>query len=147
MTTTPTRNPNQVDPSVKELVTSAAKDVSTMLSAQVELAKAEMSASAKQAGSAFGLIAAAAALAGVAGLFLLVTIAYVLVAVGLPVWAGFGIVTLALIIIALIVGLVGVRHAKKVRGPEETKKQIELTKEAFASPTASASPSSPTSNI
>jgi hypothetical protein len=142
MTTTQTHDPNRVDPSVKELVTSAAHDVSTMLSAQVELAKAEVSASAKQAGSAFGLIAAAAALAGVAGLFLLVTIAYVLVAVGLPVWAGFGIVTLTLIIIALIVGLIGVRHAKKVRGPVETKKQIELTKEAFSdSPTSPASAS------
>jgi len=143
MTTTPTQDPNRVEPSVKELVTSAAHDVSTMLSAQVELAKAEMSASAKQAGSAFGLIAGALVLAGVAGLFLLVTIAYVLVALGLPVWAGFGIVTLVLIIIALILGLIGARHAKKVRGPEETKKQIELTKEAFSGPAGPASSSPP----
>lgn len=132
MTTTPTQDPNRVDPSVKELVTSAAHDISTMVSAQFELAKAEIRASAKQAGAAFGLIAAASALAGAAGLFLLVTIAYVLVALGLPIWAGFGIVTLVLFIIALILGLVGVRKAKKVKGPDETKKQIELTKEAFA---------------
>ena len=132
MTTTPTQDPNRVDPSVKELVTSAAHDISTMVSAQFELAKAEIQASAKQAGAAFGLIAAASALAGVAGLFLLVTIAYVLVALGLPIWAGFGIVPLVLLIIALILGLVGVRKAKKVKGPDETKKQIELTKEAFA---------------
>lgn len=138
MTTIPTQgqqrvDPNRVDPSVRELVASAANDVSTMVSAQVELAKAEMAASAKQAGSTFGLIAAGIGLASVGGLFLLVTIAYVLVELGLPVWAGFGIVTLVLFIVAIILLLVGKKHANKITGPVETKKQIELTKEAFGS--------------
>ena len=86
----------------------------------MELPKPELQASARQAGLAFGLTAVAAVLAGVGGLFLLVTIAYVLVALGLPVWAGFGIVTLVLFIVAIILGLVGARHAKKVKGLDET---------------------------
>ena len=64
-------------------------------------------------------------------IFLLVTLAYVLVAVGLPVWAGFGIVTLFLILVAAIMGLVGKKRAGKVQAPERTIKEFEETKSAF----------------
>lgn len=122
----------KVDPSVRELVLTVADNASALVSAQVELAKAEIRQSAKQAGSAFGLIAAAVTMLGLAGIFLLVTLAYVLVQLGLPVWAGFGIVTVLLILIGLILFLVGQRHAKKVKGPERAIEQMEITKETFA---------------
>ena len=102
------------------------------MSAQVELAKAEIRQSAQQAGAAFGLIAFAIAVIGMGGIFLLVTIAYVLVQLGLPVWAGFGIVTLVLFIVGLILLIVGRGHAKKVKGPERAVEQMEITKKTFS---------------
>lgn len=132
MTTVSTDQSPQTDPTVRELITSAASDVSTLLSAQVELAKAEIKESASQAVATFALIAAALAIAGIGLIFLLVTLAYVLVAIGLPVWAGFGIVTLLLMIIAAITALVGKKHATKIKGPERTMVQVEKTKAAIA---------------
>lgn len=120
------------DPTIRELIGTAAQDVTAMLSGQVELAKAELRESAKQAGSAFGLLAVAAVFGLLGFVFLLVTIAYVLVQLGLPTWAGFGIVTLLLLVVAGILALVGVKHAQKVRGPEQTIKQLEETKTALA---------------
>ena len=61
-------------------------------------------------------------------IFLLVTLAYVLVEVGLPVWAGFGIVTLVLILFGLILVLVGRSRAKSVHGPERSMAALEATK-------------------
>lgn len=132
MTSAPTDQSPQTDPTVRELITSAASDVSELLSAQVELAKAEIKESASQAASAFAVLVVAAVVAFLALIFLLVTIAYVLVALGLPVWAGFGIVTLGLIVIAAIAGLVGKKHMAKVQAPERTIAQLNQTQQALA---------------
>ena len=66
-------------------------------------------------------------MAALGGIFLLVTLAYVLVALGLPVWAGFGIVTLVLFIAAAILGLLGKKESAKIKGPDRTIAQIEQT--------------------
>jgi multidrug transporter EmrE-like cation transporter len=123
---------NKVDPSVRALVTSAANDVSTLVSAQVELAKAELKQSASQAAAAFALIAVAAVFLFLMFVFLLITIAYGLVEVGLPVWAGFGIVTLALLLIGGVLILVGKKRAAKIKGPEQTVVEIDKLKEALS---------------
>ena len=77
-------------------------------------------------------IVVGAVLAFLGFIFLLVTLAYVLVALGLPVWAGFGIVTLLLIIVAVVLFLVGRAGMKKIRGPERSIAAIEATKVALA---------------
>lgn len=105
-----------------------------MLSAQVELAKAEMRESAQSAARAFGMLVVAGVICFLGLIFLLVTIAYVLVQFGLPIWAGFGIVTAFLFLLGLILALVGKANASKVKGPEHTMGQIEATKQAFAAP-------------
>ncbi len=135
MTTPPT---NQGEPTIRELITSAAADVAALLSAQIELAKAELRQSAKQAGSAFALLIGAGVLAFLGLIFLLVTIAYALVALGLPVWAGFGIVTLLLVIISAVLGLLGKKHAEKVRAPERTLASLEETARALSPETDTA---------
>ena len=50
-------------------------------------------------------------------IFLLVTLAYVLVQLGLQVWAGFGIVTLVLLLVGGIIALVGIRRSKTTTAP------------------------------
>jgi len=118
------------DTSLKALVQAAVADLQRLIKAQVELAKLELQQTGKAAGKASGLLVGALTMAGLGGLFLLVTIAYVLVALGLPVWAGFGIVTLALFLVAAVLGLMGKKAANGIKGPEQTVIEIERTKAA-----------------
>ena len=50
-------------------------------------------------------------------IFLLITIAYVFVAIGLPTWAGFGIVALVLLITAVVTGLIAKKKAEQITPP------------------------------
>lgn len=117
--------------SIAKLVTSATSDIKTLVSDQVELTKAEVRQTAQQAGKTFGLLGAAAFVGVLFIVFLLVTIAYVLVAVGLPVWAGFGIVALVLLIVAAILGIMGKKRAEAIKGPEKAVEQFNATKQAL----------------
>lgn len=118
----------QTEPSIRHLISSAASDVSTLVSDQIALTKAEIKDSTKEAGNTFGLLIAAGVIGLIGAIFLLVTVAYVLVELGLPTWAGFGIVTLVLLLVAAVLGILGKRHADRVRGPERAKAQLAETK-------------------
>ncbi|MEZ5184331.1 MAG: phage holin family protein [Candidatus Nanopelagicales bacterium] len=118
----------QTEPGIIELVRSAAADTTELVKQQIELTKAEVKENVQKAGSSFGMIAVGASIVLVGLLFLLVTIAYVLVELGLPVWAGFGIVTLFLLIVGAIITVVGIRRAKTVQGPERSMAALDATK-------------------
>lgn len=119
------------DPSLVELVRSAAADTTELVKQQIELTKAEIQQNVKTAGSSFGILAAGGVILFLGAIFLLVTLAYVLVQLGLPVWAGFGIVTLVLFIVGAILVLVGRKRAKTVHGPERSMAALEATKATF----------------
>lgn len=108
------------EPSVGTLVQSAMADVSTLVRAEIELAKAEIGRSAKKAGISVGLFGAAGVFAAFAGIYLFVTIAEALTALGLPRWVSYGIVTLLLLVLAGIAALIGRRMLKKIEKPERT---------------------------
>lgn len=120
------------DTSLKALVATAVADLQRLIKAQVQLAKLELQQTGREAAKTSIFLVGALTMAGVGGLFLLVTIAYVLVALGLPVWAGFGIVTLFLFIVAAILGLLGRSASQKIKGPERTIAQIEQTTAALS---------------
>ena len=65
------------------------------------------------------------------GIFLLVTVAYVFVALGLPTWAGFGIVTLALLIATAIFGFVAKKQSAEITAPHLAKDELERTTNAL----------------
>jgi hypothetical protein len=113
--------------SLAALISQTVTDGQRLIAAQVALAKAELQSTTKLAGKAaiFGLIAVGALT--LFSIFLLITIAYVLVEVGLPVWAGFGIVTLLLLITAGIAGGVAVMKAKAINGPKVVVEELEQT--------------------
>lgn len=102
-------------------------DAQRLIAAQVALAKAELQATTKLAGRAaiFGVIALGSMT--LFGIFLLITIAYVLVELGLPVWAGFGIVTLVLLLVAAIAGGLAVMRARQIDGPKVIVEELEQT--------------------
>jgi membrane protein implicated in regulation of membrane protease activity len=104
---------------VGALVQSAMADVSTLIRNEIELAKSEVGKSAKKAAIGAGLAAAAGVLLALAGIYFFVFVAELL-AVWLPQWAGFLIVTGALVVLAGLLGLVGWRTLKKIDKPERT---------------------------
>jgi membrane protein implicated in regulation of membrane protease activity len=108
------------EPSVGTLVQSAMADMSTLVRSEIELAKAEIGRSAKKAGISVGLFGAAGVLAAFAGIYLFVTIAEALTALGLPRWVSYGIVTLFLLILAAILALIGRRMIRRIEKPERT---------------------------
>jgi len=113
--------------SLAALISQTVSDGQRLIAAQVALAKAELQSTTKLAGKAaiFGLIALGSIT--LFTVFLLITIAYGLVALGLPVWAGFGIVTLILLLTAGIAGAVAVVKAKAINGPKVVVEELEQT--------------------
>ena len=108
------------EPSVGTLVQSAMADVSTLVRSEIELAKAEISRSAKKAGISIGLFGAAGVLAAFAGIYFFVTVAEALTALGLPRWVSYGIVTVFVLLLAGICALIGRRMLKRIEKPERT---------------------------
>jgi membrane protein implicated in regulation of membrane protease activity len=108
------------EPSVGVLVQSAMADVSTLVRAEIELAKAEIGKSAKKAGISVGLFSAAGVLVAFAGIYFFVTVAEFLTWLGLIRWISYLIVTGALLLIAGIAALIGRRMLKKVEKPART---------------------------
>ncbi|MBI1378821.1 MAG: phage holin family protein [Frankiales bacterium] len=110
------------------LVSGVGEDISTLVRGEIELVKAELAESARSAGMGTGLLVGAAVLGFLGLIFVLLTLAWVLVALGLPTWAGFGIVALLLLVVTGILALLGRNRLQKVKGPELTQASIAKTK-------------------
>jgi hypothetical protein len=124
--------PPQAQPSIRELITKAVDDAKRLATAQMELAKTEMSASGQQAGMGAGLGIATLGIAVFAILFLLVTLALVIVQLGLQPWAGFLIVAVLLLITGAITGLLARRSLQAAKPPTLAIAEFEKTKAALA---------------
>jgi hypothetical protein len=109
--------------SIGMLVQSAMADVSVLIRNEVELAKAEISRSAKKAGIGVAAFSVAGVMLAFAGIYFFFTVAEALDLV-LPRWAAFGIVTLALGGAAGLAALVGLRLVKKIEKPERTMESL-----------------------
>ena len=105
--------------SIGALVKDATTQVSTLMRAEVELAKAEVTGEVKKGlqGSIYFIIALTVAL--FSAFFLFFTLAEVL-NIWLPSWASYGIVFLGMVLIAAVFGLLGYRKVRKLRKPERT---------------------------
>ena len=108
------------EPSVGALVQSAMADVSALVRAEIELAKAEIGKSAKKAGIGAGAFGAAGVVLAFSMFFLFIAIAEALTALGLPRWVSYLIVWFVLVLVAGIAALIGRRMLKKIEKPERT---------------------------
>lgn len=109
------------DPTIGRLVAEASADVSSLISAEIALAKAELGVSVKKVGIGGGLLAAAAFLGIMIVIFASITGAYFLAKIpGLDLAFGFLIVTGIYVLLTVVAVLVGIKILKKVRGPEKT---------------------------
>ena len=107
------------DPSIGELVKESAAHVSTLVRAEVELARAEVTAEVKKGlqGSIFFIVALVIILFSL--FFLFFTLAEV-IAIWLPEWAGFAITFGIMVLAAALFGLLGYLRVRKIRKPERT---------------------------
>lgn len=123
---------SQETASIRQLISDVAKDAKHLLQVQAELAKVETKQTQQEAAKTGGAFAVAAGAGVMGGIFLLVTIAWALVELGLPTWAGFGIVTLVLLITAAIAGLIGKKQSRKIKALDVTKAELERTKQVLS---------------
>ncbi|MEO6822668.1 MAG: phage holin family protein [Candidatus Nanopelagicales bacterium] len=114
---------------ISTMVGGLAEDFSLLLKDQVALTKSELRQSVRTVAVSSGMLVGAAFLGLLAIIFLLITIAYGLFAAGLSLWASFGIVTLVLLIITAVLGLVGSRRIKTVKGPDRSITQLQKVPE------------------
>lgn len=116
MATEPVRD---TDPTIGRLVTDASRDISSLISKEIQLAKSELKVSVKAGGLGVGLFAAAGFLAVLAIIMLSVSIAYFIHWAGLGLHWSFLIVFGFYLLLAGLLVLVGVKKVKQVRGPDK----------------------------
>jgi hypothetical protein len=129
---------NQLDqmndePTIGKLVVDAQRDISKLISAEIQLAKTELKISVKAGGIGVALFA-------LAGFFGLLSIIIFSVALGFLIhWNGSGldlhwaflIVFGIYVLIAALLAFVGFLSVKKVKGPERAMAQAKQNKTAF----------------
>jgi len=121
-----TNGRHATDESLGQLVSDASTHMSTLLRSEIELAKLELRATVKNAGTGAGLFAAAGVILVFSLTFGFFALAEGLAAAGLWRWAAFLVVFgLQLIAVGLCVYL-GVKKVRRVKAPEQT---IKTTKE------------------
>ena len=111
-------------PSLGELVASALKDVSSLIRAEISLAKCELKMDLRRVGIAAGI-----AVVALFGLCLIVVLlcfafAYGLVALGIWTWAAFLIVAGTCLLLIILGGLVAYLVIRRVTGMKLTRKTV-----------------------
>lgn len=119
-------------PSLKQLVARTISDGKRLLTAQVNLTSTELSHTGKRIGAVSVFALLAVSLFSLGGLFILIALAYALVAAGLPIWAGFLIVALVLIVIGIVFAAVARSKGQKIKGPSLASQEWKQTTETLA---------------
>jgi hypothetical protein len=111
------------DPTIGKLVMDVSRDLSTLVSKEIELAKSELKVSFKHGGTGIGLFAGAALFGILAIIMLSVAIAYFIHWAGLGLHWSFLIVFAFYLLVAGVLALVGVKQVKQVKAPERAIQQ------------------------
>jgi hypothetical protein len=124
---TETTVPTAAEPTIGQLVAEASREISTIVSKEIELAKSELKVSAIKGGLGAALLVVAGFVALLSLIILSITIAFFINwnGHGLSLMWSFLIVFGAYILIAAIAGFLGVKSLMKVRAPEKAIKQAQ----------------------
>lgn len=115
--------------SIGTLVRDATTHLSTLVRAEIELAKTEIAGEVKKGVKGSVYFVLALAVLAFSMFFLFFTLAEGLHALGLWRWASFGITFLVMLLVAGIFGLVGYRRVRKIRAPKRTLATLKDTKQ------------------
>ncbi len=113
------------DPTLGKLVMDAQRDISTLISQEIALAKSEIKVSVRHGGLGIGLFAGAAFLGLLAVIMLSVAIAYFIHwnGSGLDLHWAFLIVFGLYVLLAALLAFVGIKQVKQVKAPERAIEQ------------------------
>ena len=119
------------EPTIGRLVSEASRDLSSLVRTEIRLAKSEIQFSVKAGGLGIALLAAAGFFAVMALIMVSIAIAFLInwKGQGLALQWAFLIVFGFYLLVAAVLGLVGVRKLKKVRAPEKAIAQAAETKQ------------------
>ena len=106
------------EPTIGKLVADASRDISTLISKEIALAKSELKVSVQAGGIGIALFAAAGFLAVLAIIMLSVAIAYFIHWAGLGLHWSFLIVFALYLLLAGLLAFIGIRKVKQVKAPE-----------------------------
>jgi len=122
---TPARTPSPDDPTIGRLVADASRDISTLVSKEIALAKSELKVSVRAGGMGIGLLAGAAFIATLAVIMLSFTLVYFIHwnGSGLSLHWAYLIVTLFWVLVTGLLGWIGVKKLKQVGPPEKAIEQ------------------------
>ena len=119
--------PSTTERTIGQLVADATHDLEGIVRGEIALAKAEVSTGAKVLGKGAGLLAGAAFLAVIGFVFILHSAAWG-IAEWLPVWAGYLIVAVVVLIVGVVLGLLGKKALDNARpAPERAIDQAQQT--------------------
>ena len=123
----------QGDPTIGKLVMDAQRDISTLVSKEIQLAKSELKVSVKHGGVGIGLFAGAAFLGLLAIIMLSVSLAYFIHwnGDGLDLHWAFLIVFALYLVVAALLGFVGYRKVRKVGPPQKAIAEAQNIKQAL----------------
>jgi hypothetical protein len=121
------------EPTIGRLVVDASRDISTLVNKEIQLAKSELKVSLTNAGTGAGFFAGAAFLALLAIIMLSVAFAYLIHwnGAGLALQWCFLIVFGAYLLLAALLGYLGLRKVKKVKAPERAIRQAKKAKQVM----------------
>ena len=117
--------PSPDDPTIGRLVVDATRDISSLVSKEIELAKSELKISIRAGGMGIGLFAAAAFVLVLAVIMLSFAFVYLIHwnGSGLDLQWAFLIVFLSYVLAAALMGWIGVKKLKQVGPPEKAIEQ------------------------
>ena len=117
------------EPTIGRLVGDATRDISTLITKEIQLVKSELKVSVKTSGIGIALVAAAAFLMLMVLVLLSITVAYFIHwgGDGLALHWAFLIVTGFYLVVGGLLALVGVKKIKKAKAPERAIRQAKAT--------------------
>jgi hypothetical protein len=115
--------PSPDDPTIGRLVADASRDISTLLSKEIELAKSELKVSVQAGGIGVALFAAAGFLVLLGVIFLSIALGFFIHWLGLGYGVSFLLVFALYLLIAAVLAFIGVRKVKQVKAPERAIEQ------------------------
>ena len=116
------------EPTIGKLVVDASRDVSSLIQSEIALVKSELKVSVKAGGISVAMFAAAGFLALLAIIMFSIALAFFLHMTGLHLAWCFLIVFGAYLLVAALLGLIGVRKVKQVKPPEKAIHQARESK-------------------
>ncbi|QNF93755.1 MULTISPECIES: phage holin family protein [Janibacter] len=123
--------PGETERTVGQLVADASHDISALVQNEIQLAKAEVTKGLGFGGKGAGLLGGAAFLGLLGLIFLFHTLARV-IAIWLPVWAGYLIITVVLLLLAAALGLLGYKALMKAKNNTVPQRAIRNAQETVA---------------